>query len=138
MLTRLVYYSTVTNIKGINEIKEILEKSRVNNAELSITGMLFFDEKYFIQVLEGDRKAVSEMMLKISHDERHKDVVFVDISEISERKFGGWEMVYAGGMGIDNEVLMRFSPERKFNPDGLSKANFEAMVEYLYGKLSKK
>lgn len=138
MLARLLYYSTVTNIRGIDEIKEILEKSKVNNSELSITGMLFFDEKYFIQVLEGDRKAVSEMMLKISKDERHKDVVFVDISEVSERKFGGWEMVYAGGMGIDNDVLMRFSPERKFDPDSLTMANFDAMVEYLYQKIKKK
>lgn len=138
MLTRLIYYSTVAKIDGISEINKILEKSKDNNAERSVTGMLFFNEKYFIQVLEGDRKKVTELMLKIAQDDRHSDIVLVDVSEIGERKFHGWEMVYAGRMKMDNQTLMRFAPHRKFDPDELTTDNFKAMIDYFYDQLTAK
>jgi len=131
MLVRLIYYSTVGKIKGFAEINEILENSKRNNAELSITGMLYFDEKYFLQVLEGDRKNVSELMFKIAKDERHSDIVIVNISEINRRKFHKWNMVYSGGLKIDNETLIQFSPMRKFAPEQLSQDNFEALIDYI-------
>ena len=137
MLIRLIYYSKVGNIKGIYEINEILEKSKVNNAKLSVTGMLFFDEKYFIQVLEGNRDQVSELMLKIAKDERHHDVVLVDISEISSRKFTKWNMVYAGGAQIDNKDLMQFSPSESFDPSRLTKNNFVDMINFIYDNVKK-
>ena len=66
MLVRLIYYSSVGNIKSLSDIQQILEKSQINNAKKSISGMLYFDDNYFIQVLEGDRKLVSDLMFKIS------------------------------------------------------------------------
>jgi len=137
MLVRLIYYSTVGKINGFSEINEILEKSKRNNAELSITGMLYFDEKYFLQVLEGDRKNVSDLMFKIAKDVRHSDIVIVNITEINKRKFHKWNMVYSGGLKIDNEALLQFSPMRKFDPEQLSQDNFEALIDYIYSNLTK-
>ncbi|MBP8849127.1 MAG: BLUF domain-containing protein [Breznakibacter sp.] len=137
MLVRLIYYSSVGNIKSLSDIQQILEKSQINNAKKSISGMLYFDDNYFIQVLEGDRKLVSDLMFKISKDERHTDIVIVNITEINQRMFSKWSMLSAAGVKMDKDTLMQFSANGTFNPNQLSQGNFDAFVGYVYSQINK-
>ena len=138
MLVRLIYYSSVGNIKSMADIQEILDKSQKNNAAKSISGMLYFDDNYFIQVLEGDRKLLSELMFKISKDERHTNIVIVNMTEISQRMFSKWSMMNAAGIKMDKETLMQFSTSgTTFDPNQLTQANFDALVQYIYNQMSK-
>ena len=60
-LFRLSYYSR-NAIKDLGrpvaaEVKQIMNISNLNNPAAGITGGLVFNDHYFAQVLEGDRKA---------------------------------------------------------------------------------
>ena len=43
------------------EIESLLLKARCNNGQQDITGLLLFHEGAFLQVLEGDRRTISNL-----------------------------------------------------------------------------
>ena len=52
----------------------ILRKSKANNPQLGVTGVLCFSEGIFLQVLEGGRSAVNRLYNRIVSDSRHTEV----------------------------------------------------------------
>ena len=74
MLVRLMYASRAANSVNQNELVAILKKSKANNAEVGVTGVLCFSSGIFLQVLEGGRLQVSALYNKIATDPRHHDV----------------------------------------------------------------
>ena len=57
-----------------------------------MTGILYSDGKWFLQVLEGTRHEVSELFARIQNDKRHVGIVLVSVREIVERQFSDWAM----------------------------------------------
>lgn len=123
MLVRLLYYSEVAEIKTTSDITDILKAAEEYNKKNGLTGCLYFDEKYFIQVLEGDRQKVSSLYHKIAKDKRHKNIVLVDVSTIAKRDFAAWTILYLGKIKPKEEVLIQFSPDVDFNPTNMSAQN---------------
>lgn len=94
-LSRLIYSSdAVAGIKA-PDLKRILEKARVNNAKLSITGMLLHTAGSFFQVLEGEESALLELFAVISSDPRHTRVTKIIQEPIPRRDFGDWTMAFS-------------------------------------------
>lgn len=91
-LISLVYVSFASHDLTDNELKDILEVSRMNNAAHSITGMLLYRDGFFIQALEGDDSVVEPLYEKIAADDRHSNVTLVYKEPISERSFNSWSM----------------------------------------------
>ncbi|EJL6503513.1 BLUF domain-containing protein, partial [Vibrio cholerae] len=56
---RLIYVSTVTESLKHSDIELILEHAKKYNFEQDITGVLYFNNEYFLQCLEGDREKVN-------------------------------------------------------------------------------
>jgi hypothetical protein len=73
----------------------LLRKSRINNKLKNISGLLFYLEGTFFQVLEGSREDVSELFVKISSDNRHTGIKILSESSTDVRSFSDWEMAYA-------------------------------------------
>lgn len=72
MLTRLIYSSeNQLGNRMIGDLNEILDVSMRNIEKFGITGALLFDTLWFVQILEGDREAVSTTLRRIIDDERH-------------------------------------------------------------------
>ncbi|HEY0836800.1 MAG TPA: BLUF domain-containing protein [Azospirillum sp.] len=113
-LSRLVYYSHATAI-GDADVTDILTKSHANNYLLNITGALFYNGRWFVQVLEGGRNAVSEMFVRIGRDTRHRDVNLLEFTRIDERSFPEWSMRYIGG-GVEPEAVIRRYMPAEFDP----------------------
>lgn len=76
------------------DLEEILEHARINNAAKGITGALVYVEGVFLQILEGDRGSVEHLMARISKDLRHETVTVLRESEIPAATFGDWNMAY--------------------------------------------
>ena len=57
-MIQLSYLSAPSRPMSVDDLMDILNKSRENNARLGISGMLLFTGEWFIQVLEGDEKIV--------------------------------------------------------------------------------
>ncbi len=72
----------------------LLEKSRSKNAENQLTGMLCFDGKVFIQILEGPVTQIEATYSKILSDSRHGHIEQIYSGEIRERSFNDWYMGY--------------------------------------------
>lgn len=132
-LSRLVYYSKnkVTNTadqSAFKQIKSILDQSSLHNRENGITGALLFNQAYFAQVLEGDRKAVTSTFCHISKDTRHSDIVLVSAAPITERIFKDWTMAFAGKSECAQELYIRFGITQDFNP---RKMTSESLLEFI-------
>lgn len=77
----------------------ILSAARVNNDKHGVTGALLFDEVFFAQMLEGPLGAIMSTFERISADRRHTDVTLLSFDAVSARRFGEWNMAYAGASG---------------------------------------
>jgi len=94
MLYEMMYISKA--VEGVTkaEIKKIVEISVKNNKTKDITGMLVYRKNEFIQLLEGDQKAVLELYEKIAKDPRHESIFLIYKGEIKKRECPDWAMSY--------------------------------------------
>ncbi|MBO9712605.1 BLUF domain-containing protein [Sphingomonas sp.] len=90
---QLVYVSSVVP-ETAPDPEAILRVSRVNNARDGITGLLYSDERRFLQVLEGEPLAVEQAFARIQLDPRHRAIVVLLRREIEAREFGDWAMAH--------------------------------------------
>lgn len=94
-LIHCIYASAASQPFSMEEIQELLEKSRNNNAALGVTGMLLYEDGSFFQVLEGERESVAKVYTKVAADKRHQRVSKLIYEPIEERHFGDWSMGHA-------------------------------------------
>jgi Sensors of blue-light using FAD len=88
----LVYASSAVQPFTKPELQALLEQARAKNAKLGLTGMLLYKDGNFIQVLEGDQKAVTNLAAIIERDARHKGVLILLRGTSQERLFPDWSM----------------------------------------------
>lgn len=108
---QLLYISTVSPAWQVN-LAEILELSRRNNRVAGITGLLMFNGKRFLQVLEGPSAAVSTTYDRIAADRRHRAPVLLARRQVAVREFGDWEMGFrdphaADGVGAYQAIAAK-------------------------------
>lgn len=91
-LVQLRYQSEAVNDMGILGLIRILNSSVRFNQHHEITGVLFFEGGHFGQILEGPRNNIEKIWEKIQNDSRHHQIIFLGISEITERRFPEWAL----------------------------------------------
>jgi Sensors of blue-light using FAD len=77
-----------------DDLQELLDHSRRNNAANGITGALIYSEGMFLQIIEGDKVQLQDLMTKIRRDVRHESVFVLRESEVPKAMFSGWKMAY--------------------------------------------
>ncbi len=90
----LMYTSTYSGSleKMPDDLNNIVRSARKNNAQNDITGVLFSDHKQFVQILEGDKKAIHKLVKKIKADKRHSDLSILIDETSEERGLTNWHM----------------------------------------------
>jgi|APGre2960657505_1045072.scaffolds.fasta_scaffold83721_1 hypothetical protein len=91
-LIELQYLSEAKTSVNVWALTAIVDVSVVSNKLHEITGVLFFEQGYFGQILEGPRDAVEELWDRIKNDSRHHNIELLGITEIEERRFPKWSM----------------------------------------------
>lgn len=108
---QLLYISSV--MPGVDvDLDAILRVSRRNNLACNVTGLLMFNGKRFIQVLEGPTDAVTETYRRIGSDARHRAAVVLSQRLIQEREFGDWSMGYKSHDQCDDADLFERLSDR--------------------------
>ncbi len=134
-LFRLTYYShNKISQSGANltqELKSILQSCRKNNPGSGISGALMFSDEYFAQILEGDRKAVTQTFCRISLDPRHGDIVILHAHPVEARRFADWTMAFAGQSEKSDALYNKYSTYSTFNPAKMTAASLEALIQDL-------
>jgi len=94
-LIHLIYASAASYPLSDEELTTLLNKSRIYNASVGITGILLHAEGSFFQVLEGEPAAVENLFERISRDERHSGLTIIIREPIAKRAFGEWTMGFS-------------------------------------------
>jgi len=128
MITRLIYFSENHTNNGLNDIREILKSARRNNNNHKISGILYHNENFFMQVLEGNREDVSFLFQKITNDSRHENIVIVSVDEAEDRIFKDWGMLYVNESAIPEEELITYLKGSKFNPNTMPSDQLKQMA----------
>ena len=90
---RLIYSSISSKeIVSNDTIKALVKRSVENNLRDKITGLLLLSGDRFLQVLEGDSKAVNRLYGKIYQDPRHREVELISFESIDVPYFETWGM----------------------------------------------
>ena len=91
----LIIYTSkyVGRAEDINDIlADIVIRSEKNNLKYGITGLLFYHNGRFIQVLEGERGSLEGLMSILEKDGRHQNIQRIVDQTIKKRAFKEWSM----------------------------------------------
>ncbi len=116
----LIYTSVANWDLSTQELTELLDQSRIKNARLNITGILVYHDRGFMQLLEGDKKAIFELYDTICEDERHTSVQLFWNGEIEDRSFEDWAMAFINTSEVDLGKLEGYS---RYLEDGMAALN---------------
>jgi hypothetical protein len=120
MLTRLIYASETSAPLAPAAVQELLAHARRNNDRRDITGMLVFNSRHFLQVLEGDRQRLSDLYGRLVQDTRHQRLLLLSCEAIGERLFADWHMGFAAVDAASAALYRRFSVVGRLDPQSLT------------------
>ena len=104
-LVELTYLSEAVSDMSFLGLMRLLESARAFNQEHGITGILFYDNQQFGQIIEGERSNIMKVWKRIQEDKRHHRIELLEIREITERTYPEWLLRFYGG-----ETLIRDYP----------------------------
>ena len=103
---RLIYASRATTAFQPSSIKAILQAARRNNQKNAITGLLCFNQRGFLQCLEGNRSIINKTFQHILTDPRHENIEIISYDYVETREFGIWSMGYLQNNQIMRDLLL--------------------------------
>lgn len=74
------------------QLADIRQTAKRFNRDNQISGVLFFLNNRFLQVLEGETAALEKLLEKIEADPRHSQLTYLLRVPISERQLADWNM----------------------------------------------
>ena len=101
-LRQVLYGSSAVRPMTQAEIDVILKQARRRNTETGITGILFYLDGNFLQLLEGEEPALSETFSRIRLDTRHRNLIKMLDGPIEQRSFAASPMAFRSI--YDNEL----------------------------------
>ena len=93
-MRRLIYTSHSVGDVTPFVLESILESARRNNERDAITGILFYHDQSFLQLLEGPDDAVDRCFARIQKDRRHGGCIRILSEHAASRIFPDWRMAY--------------------------------------------
>jgi len=121
-MRQLLYVSNTVHTVTVGDLDDILTASRRNNAMLDITGLLLFIDGGFLQILEGEERAVRELYTRVATDPRHANPHLMLDREVPVRAFPEWSMGFEHPSMDDPETAGMFGVARSAIHDHLSPA----------------
>lgn len=91
MLSQYLYISTAPTLSR-DEVDAILATSARNNPARGITGLLLYNGRNFLQLIEGEEEELVALMLRITEDARHSGITVLDRRPIEARACPDWAM----------------------------------------------
>lgn len=90
----ITYRSEAASLPSPVELQRLVEKSRVRNRSVGVTGMLLCDGGRFLQTLEGPPEALDQVWSSIRQDSRHRSIDVLSQHIVPQRLFSGWDMQF--------------------------------------------
>jgi hypothetical protein len=91
-INQLIYISQSVRKMSVEDLRAIHTTARTNNERIDVTGSLFYNGGWFLQVLEGPAATISALYKKIELDPRHKSSRMLYNEPATFRTFPRWNM----------------------------------------------
>lgn len=91
-INQLVYVSQAVKRMSSEDLNGIHRTAKANNEEIDVTGSLFYNGGWFLQVLEGPEATITKLYHKIETDPRHKNSRLLYNEPAKFRTFTRWSM----------------------------------------------
>ena len=91
-LNQLVYISQSVRKMSSEDLIAIQRTAKANNETIDVTGSLFYNGGWFLQVLEGPLETITALYHKIERDPRHKNSRMLYNEPAKFRTFTRWSM----------------------------------------------
>lgn len=111
----------------LDDLREILIKSRLYNKEKNICGVLYYAHGYYFQCIQGEAESIIELYSKIIKDYRHNEIKLIQNKLIEKKCFNKWAMKYVQ----PNTKLNNFFITSGFNCFRPHKVNEKIMDDFL-------
>ncbi|MFB9246159.1 BLUF domain-containing protein [Massilia antarctica] len=92
LINQLVYISQAVRKMSQEDLLAIQNTAKSNNGPLDVTGSLFYNGGWFLQVLEGPAATLAKLYKKIELDPRHKNSRILYNEPANFRTFPRWNM----------------------------------------------
>lgn len=92
LINQLVYLSQAVRKMSADDLAAIQQTAKTNNGPLEVTGSLFYNGGWFLQVLEGPVATLDKLYQKIERDPRHKNSRILYNEPAKFRTFPRWNM----------------------------------------------
>ena len=99
-LIELSYVSKASYEMDALTLLPILKDSLRWNFDNQITGVLYYEDGYFGQIIEGPENFIQETFEKISKDPKHSVKRILEKRKIEDRLFPNWSMQFFGADDI--------------------------------------
>ncbi len=112
MLCQYLYISTALGLSR-EDVEGILSSSAQNNPSRGITGLLIYNGRNFLQLLEGEQAELVNLMTRIGKDSRHSGVSILFSGVIDQRTCPYWSMkrvLIAESVDVRRQQLERDLP----------------------------
>jgi hypothetical protein len=91
VISQYLYISTAPSLAR-EDVEAILATSQRNNGARNVTGLLLYNGRNFLQLLEGEESELVSLMVRISHDPRHTGISMIDRRTVPARVCPDWAM----------------------------------------------
>ncbi|MBS0215429.1 MAG: BLUF domain-containing protein [Proteobacteria bacterium] len=98
-LYNLAYISETARDLLSAEIDGILLDARMFNASHGVSGVLFYGNERFFQLLEGSKESVLHVFDRIKLAKSHQNINVLSQSPIPDRSFASWHMGFIENPG---------------------------------------
>ncbi|MBU1252857.1 MAG: BLUF domain-containing protein [Alphaproteobacteria bacterium] len=115
-MERIVYTSRARTDLASDEVFRIIETSARNNPARDVTGFLIFNQNRFLQLVEGERQALDELLGVLKRDPRHCDLAIHVREPATKRCFPNWRMRRLGSASESGAEILHILAERDIGP----------------------
>lgn len=91
-INQLVYISQAVRKMSAEDLNAIQRTAKESNSHIDVTGSLFYNGGWFLQVLEGPLETITNLYHKIELDPRHKNSRLLYNEPAKFRTFTRWSM----------------------------------------------
>ena len=91
-LIQIIYTSVASVPFTADDLTRLLATARTSNHAHQVSGLLVFDDGFFIQTLEGPESRVDQVFRTIEKDTRHDHLRLLLRHRIDAREFADWTM----------------------------------------------
>lgn len=106
----------------------ILQVSWRHNHNSDISGILIYDDKHFVQLLQGPINTVDTLYEKISRDIRHHSIELIGTELLARKDVNGWGMGFIDDREIVENLYLKYNIK---HAKGLCESEYHSLKSLL-------